>query len=217
MNPVTAPTLGRPVGASGEETRRRIVNAAIRCVAEGGYSQATIREIARAADVTSASLYNYFPTKRELFKATVSSVEDLTLPRLQEAATHGATVVDRIDAVLDESDRLMREYPYLADFERAVRTEHAARAHRDDPDARGLHALRAIIGDIVEDAQRSGALADGTNAQAVVDVLYALARGLTDQAAGGASPDRRQTLDTAKRLIHGTLIRTPRASRKDRR
>ncbi|WP_156781289.1 TetR family transcriptional regulator, partial [Mycobacterium gordonae] len=45
--------LGRPVGASGEETRRRIIGATMRCVAQVGYSRATIREIARTANVTS--------------------------------------------------------------------------------------------------------------------------------------------------------------------
>lgn len=48
--------LGRPVGASGAETRRRIVAATMKCVAEVGYARATIREIARMADMTSASL-----------------------------------------------------------------------------------------------------------------------------------------------------------------
>ncbi|WP_131812121.1 TetR/AcrR family transcriptional regulator, partial [Mycobacterium mantenii] len=57
----TTNQLGRPVGASGEQTRQRIIVAAMRCVAEKGYSRATIREIARTAGVTSASLYNYLP------------------------------------------------------------------------------------------------------------------------------------------------------------
>ncbi|WP_131812122.1 helix-turn-helix domain-containing protein, partial [Mycobacterium mantenii] len=52
----TTNQLGRPVGASGEQTRQRIIVAAMRCVAEKGYSRATIREIARTAGVTSASL-----------------------------------------------------------------------------------------------------------------------------------------------------------------
>src|SRR5208283_6000957 len=52
------PQLGRPVGASGEETRQRLIVATMRCVAKMGHSRATIREIARTAEVTSASLYN---------------------------------------------------------------------------------------------------------------------------------------------------------------
>ncbi|WP_156745422.1 TetR/AcrR family transcriptional regulator, partial [Mycobacterium sp. 1165178.9] len=54
---------GRPVGASGEKTRQRIIVATMRCVAAAGYARATIREIARTANVTSASLYNYFPNR----------------------------------------------------------------------------------------------------------------------------------------------------------
>ncbi|WP_141682118.1 TetR/AcrR family transcriptional regulator, partial [Mycobacterium malmoense] len=106
---VTRSPLGRPVGASGEETRQRIIAATMRCVARAGYSRATIREIARGAGVTSASLYNYFPNKAELMKAAIAARTDVALPRLRAAAAQPGTAVDRIEAVLDESGRLMRE------------------------------------------------------------------------------------------------------------
>jgi AcrR family transcriptional regulator len=192
----TAP-LGRPVGASGEETRRRILTAAIRCVAEGGYAQATIREIARAADVTSGSLYNYFATKRDLLKATAQSIEDLTLPRLRAAAQRETDVVDRLDALLDESDRLMREFPYLAAFERAMRAQ-------SDADKAGVQVIRVLIAEIISDARTDGALAADVDADSVVDVLFALARGLTEQNTGDRAYG--DTLTTAKRLIRGTLF-----------
>ncbi|HWS94211.1 MAG TPA: helix-turn-helix domain-containing protein, partial [Mycobacterium sp.] len=116
---VTPSQLGRPVGANGEQTRARIIAAAMRCVAELGYSQATIREIARAAEMTSGSLYHYFPNKSELLKATVREIEEIAFPRLRAAAARTDDVVGRLEAVLDESDRLMRDYPYLAAFDRA--------------------------------------------------------------------------------------------------
>jgi len=48
--------LGRPVGANAEQTRQRIVAATMRCVAEVGYSGATIREIApKVADSFAAN------------------------------------------------------------------------------------------------------------------------------------------------------------------
>src|ERR1700731_2244649 len=117
--------LGRPAGASGEETRQRIIVATMRCVATAGYSRATIREIARTAEVTSASLYNYFPNKSELIKAAVAARTEVALPRLRQAAGRPGGVIDRIEAVLDESGRLMREYPDLAAFEWAIRAEGA--------------------------------------------------------------------------------------------
>src|SRR5262249_46484315 len=104
---VTPSQLGRPVGANGEQTRRRIITATMRCVAEVGYSRATIREIARAAGMTGGSLYHYFPNKSELLKATGEHIEEIMLPRLRAAAAQSDDVIDRLDAVLDESKCLI--------------------------------------------------------------------------------------------------------------
>ena len=199
---VTPPQLGRPVGANGEQTRARIIAAAMRCVAEVGYSQATIREIARLADITSGSLYHYFPTKAELLKATVREVDEIALPRLRTAAAQGDDAVARLEAVLDELDRLMHDYPYLAAFDRAIRAERTA--HRSGGRAAypGLKALRDIISDIVEDA----ALPRSTDNGAAVDALYALTRGLTERATSLSPDSYAATLASAKDLIRGTLF-----------
>ncbi|WP_156674995.1 TetR/AcrR family transcriptional regulator, partial [Mycobacterium sp. E2989] len=115
--------LGRPVGADGEQTRARVIAAAMRCVAEMGYSRTTIREIARAADMTSGSLYHYFANKSELLDAAVEEIEGIALPRLQAAAERADGVVERLAAVLDETNRLMREHPHLAAFEWVIRAQ----------------------------------------------------------------------------------------------
>jgi AcrR family transcriptional regulator len=193
--------LGRPVGASGEQTRARIITASMRCVAEVGYSQATVREIAKAADMTSGSLYHYFPNKSELLTATVREIDEIALPRLRAAAAHSDDVVDRLEAVLDELGTLLREYPHLAAFERAMRG-HA-----------GLKGLRDTIDDIVRDAQARGALPPGTDPGAAANAIYALARGLTDRATNLAPAAYAAALDSAKDLLRGTLF-APRASRR---
>ncbi|HUO37593.1 MAG TPA: helix-turn-helix domain-containing protein, partial [Mycobacterium sp.] len=177
-----------------------------RCVAEKGYSATTIREIARAAGMTSGSLYHYFPTKAALLKATLSTIEHTAMPRLRTAAQHGGDVVDRLDAVLDESDRLMREYPHLAAFERAMRSERAAHLRGDDPDRVGFQALRDILDDVIANAQLDGSLSAAADREAAVDVLDALARGLTEQAANLSAEAYHVTLTSAKKLIRGTLF-----------
>ncbi len=212
MTSLASPSLGRPVGANGEETRRRIITAAMRCVAEVGYSRASIREIASAAEITSASLYHYFPTKAELLRATVAAIEDIALPRLRAAGKRGDNVIDRLDAVLDESDRLMREYPYLAAFERAIRAESTAFVRRTRPDGIEFAVLREVIADIVEDGRREGSLAGGVDVTGTVNAIYALARGLTEQAATLAPASYHSALRSAKQLIRGTLF-TVRSSR----
>ena len=190
------PQLGRPVGASGEETRQRIIVATMRCVAEVGYSRATIREIARTAGVTSASLYNYFPNKSELINAAIAARTDVALPRLRQAAGRPGDVIDRIEAVLDESGQLMREYPDLAAFEWAIRSESALALDAEAAGGPGFQAFREIIESVVEGADQRGA----------VEAIYSLIYGLTELAATLPPEDYHAALGSAKKLIRGTLL-----------
>jgi AcrR family transcriptional regulator len=196
--------LGRPVGASGEETRQRIIGATMRCVAEVGYSRATIREIARTAQVTSASLYNYFPNKSELIKAAIAARTDVAVPRLRRAAGRPGGVIDRIEAVLDESGQLMREYPDLAAFEWAIRAESAVALDSETAAAEGFQAFREIIESVIKDA-------------GAVEAIYSLIYGLTELAATLPAEDYHAALSSAKQLIRGTLFDAAGASSVDRR
>ncbi|OBH33193.1 TetR family transcriptional regulator, partial [Mycobacterium sp. E342] len=200
----TPPRLGRPVGADGEQTRARIITAAMRCVAEVGYAGATIREIARAANITSASLYNYFPNKAELINAAIAARTDVALPRLRAAAARPGTAVDRIEAVLDESGRLMREYPDLAAFEWVIRAEGAVA--RDSRLAADFQVFRGIIEGVIDDAYRRGELAHRADRNGIVEAVYALIYGLTELAATSPPRDYHAALDAAKKLIRGTLL-----------
>jgi AcrR family transcriptional regulator len=55
-----------PVSVSPEGTRGRILEAALQLFAETGFAGASIREIATAAGVQSASLYAHFPSKEHI-------------------------------------------------------------------------------------------------------------------------------------------------------
>ncbi|OMC43020.1 TetR/AcrR family transcriptional regulator [Mycobacterium sp. IS-1264] len=202
----TPSQLGRPVGANAEETRRRIIAAAMRCVGDVGYSKATIREIARAADMTSGSLYHYFPNKSELMQATISARADASMPRLRQAAQRPGNVIGRIEAVLDECGQLMREYPDLAAFEWAIRAENVlAVGGRGAGDA-GFETFREIIQGVVDEAHRRGELADPPDPPATVEALYALIYGLTELAATLPAEDYHAALGAAKMLVRGALF-----------
>jgi AcrR family transcriptional regulator len=201
---MTRTQLGRPVGASGEETRQRIIVATMRSVAQVGYSRTTIREIARLANVTSASLYNYFPNKSELIKATIAARAEAAMPRLRRAAEGTGDIVDRIEAMLDECGALMREYPDLAAFEWAIRAENVIAPDRHATG--GFETFREIIKNAVAQAHRRGELADDPDPQAVVEAIYALVYGLTELAAAMAPADYQAALSSAKVLVRGTLF-----------
>lgn len=57
----------------GERTRRRLLELAIERFGERGYRATSVSEIARAAGLTQAAAYAYFPSKEALFDAAVDA------------------------------------------------------------------------------------------------------------------------------------------------
>jgi AcrR family transcriptional regulator len=75
---------GRPPGGTsvGETTRQKLYVTAIRLIAERGYEQTTLREVADAAGVSVGLLYRYFPNKRAVMLALY---DELSLEQLARA------------------------------------------------------------------------------------------------------------------------------------
>jgi AcrR family transcriptional regulator len=75
---------GRPRGttALGETTRQKLYETATRLIAERGYEQTTLRDVAQAAGVSVGLLYRYFPNKRAVMLALY---DELSLEHLARA------------------------------------------------------------------------------------------------------------------------------------
>ena len=56
-------------------TRRAIAEAAQKLFAERGFENVTVAEVAREADVSEGTVFNYFPTKEELFYSGMEAFE----------------------------------------------------------------------------------------------------------------------------------------------
>lgn len=199
--------LGRPVGANSEETRKRILDATMRCVADVGYSRATIREIARAAQMTSGSLYHYFPNKAELVRATFDEVATIAVPRLAQAAERNVSTIDKLMAVLDESVRVMRDYPLAVAFDRAIRAESPRDLQlAENSDVRFM-ALHSLIRDILEQGARENALAPGVDVDSAAGAIFLIFRGLNEYAAGTPpAAEYHATVAALKQLLRGRLF-----------
>jgi Bacterial regulatory proteins, tetR family len=63
-----------------DETRRNIAEAAMRLFLENGYEKVTIAQIADLADVSVNTVFNYFPTKEDLFFSSDPSGESEFAP-----------------------------------------------------------------------------------------------------------------------------------------
>jgi AcrR family transcriptional regulator len=202
----TSPTLGRPVGASGDKTRQRILEATMRCVAEVGYSRATIREIARVANMTGGSLYHYFPNKSALIMATYTELVDTAVPRLAEAARTDGNVLDRFMAVLDECDQMMRDHPFIAAFDRAIRVEGPPHLRIAQDRETMFTVLRNVLLGIIEDAAAAGTLSPQTDPHSAANAIYVLMRGLVEYGATAPAEQYHATVRALKLLIRGALF-----------
>jgi AcrR family transcriptional regulator len=50
-------------------TKEKILHAAVRLFADIGYEKVSMRDIAKAVGIKAASIYNHYPSKRELLKS----------------------------------------------------------------------------------------------------------------------------------------------------
>src|SRR5436853_609935 len=58
------------------KTRESIANAAARLFTERGFEVVTVAEVARAAEVSEQTVFNYFPTKEDLVFDRDAEVEE---------------------------------------------------------------------------------------------------------------------------------------------
>jgi len=111
----------QPVGPTpaaatkGERSRARIVDAAFRLFVEQGFHGASMRQIARHADLALAGIYNHFASKEDLFVAVLDRHNPYAeiVPALRSARGAAAE-----DLVRDAAERM------LAVFERRPDSLH---------------------------------------------------------------------------------------------
>jgi AcrR family transcriptional regulator len=77
-----------------EESRQKIIDAALSVFSEKGFANTTIKDFADAAGISMGLMYHYFPGKEKLLEATVE--ENSFLPQLREILkdTRGQTYRD---------------------------------------------------------------------------------------------------------------------------
>lgn len=192
-----------------EQTRRLIGDAAARLFAERSFDAVTVADVARAADVSEGTVFNYFPTKEDLFYDQMEVFESALLDTVQ-VREPGESVLSAFRRVLLERSRGLEEE------ERGAVIAKAARLIAESP------ALQAREREIVAQSTRDLAdlIAAETRAEpadiqpwVVANALMGVQRALSEQVraaalAGTRGPSLARELRSAakrafKRLEHG--------------
>src|SRR6476659_1656617 len=69
-----------------QQTRQLIAETARRLFGERGFERVTVAEVARAAEVSEQTVFNYFPTKEDLVYWRLQSFEDELLGTIRTRA-----------------------------------------------------------------------------------------------------------------------------------
>ena len=86
----------------GEETRRRIVEAALRLFGERGYDGASTRDIAAAAGVNAPALQYYFDNKAGVYRACAEYVADGWVEQFKPVLVQAQATMSDVTADLDQ-------------------------------------------------------------------------------------------------------------------
>ena len=84
----------------GPETRRQILEAALKRFANGGYAATSVQQIVGDAKVSKPALYYYFRDKAGLFQALVNEAHDERFQVVQQAAARGQGVRGQLAEIL---------------------------------------------------------------------------------------------------------------------
>lgn len=96
------------------DTRQRILRAARRLIASGGFREASIAAIANEVGLSTGAIYRYFPSKAELFVEVLSDAVTREIEILDEIVARPAPATERLSAAVESFAVRALQGPHLA-------------------------------------------------------------------------------------------------------
>jgi AcrR family transcriptional regulator len=173
------------------QTRQLIAETAWRLFADRGFDRVPVTEVARQAQVSLATVFNYFPTKEDLFYSRLEAFG----ARLVEAVgtrAAGEPVLVAFRRFLLESEGGLLAQVEAGDAEALERLRTASRVIAASPAllARERQVLAGYADDLARTlAAEAGTPDDDLRAQAVANALMGVHRALIDYTRGRVLAD----------------------------
>ncbi len=209
------PRIGRPPGSTRDATRSRILSAARQRFARAGYAGTTNKDIADAAGITSAAIYQYFESKTALYVATVKFAQAELVPEFERAVAEETETRAAFRALLAASARLHASDPSLAAFLSSLPVEMQREPAVAEAMAAEPSPVLEVVVRMVDRGVRAGEIAK-RDAPRVVAVFLACTMGFSLYAATFEGDDFLETMKAFLALIDGGLVNAPKRKGKGR-
>jgi TetR/AcrR family fatty acid metabolism transcriptional regulator len=194
---IASAETGRP------ETRKRILDAAVRVFAQRGYHGARVGDVARDAGVAHGLLYHYFSSKEELVQAIFRENWGALVDRFRAVESSDEPAAAKLEGIAKILLRTWRNDPDLV----TVMVRDVARSARLQGQVDEVGEAFAIVQRIVEQGQAEGSLREDLDPRLASWVLYG---GLEEVLTGwvlGALPDGDVEIARAERTAIEVVLR----------
>jgi AcrR family transcriptional regulator len=172
-----------------QQTRQLIAETASRLFAERGFEGVPVAEVARAANVSAGTVFNYFPTKEDLVFDGMERYEAALLEAIRHRQPGESVLTAFGRFVVERSVRLTAEHvgEIIATAARMITASPALQTREREIIARYTQSLATLI------AQETGAEPDDVEPWVAANALMGVHRALLDDArrrvlAGRRSP-----------------------------
>jgi AcrR family transcriptional regulator len=157
-----------------QQTRELIATTANRLFVEKGFDEVTVAEVARAANISEGTVFNYFPTKEDLFYGRMEVFEAQLVDAVRSRPSSEPVLAAFRRHVLEGVPRLARNEvaDQITTAARVVSASATLQAHEREVVARYTDELATIL---VEEA---GGRASQVEAWTVANALMGAQRAL---------------------------------------
>ena len=143
---------------SGEEERRDLIlDAAGRTFGRYGYRKTTVGDIVREAGMARATVYKYFSTKDEMFRAVIDREVDDIVGTVRAAVEKETTSYNRMRAAIRTHTAVLREKANVFRLTMEALPDVIARTHADSD--RVVQEALSLYKWIIEEGVKSGEIA----------------------------------------------------------
>ena len=110
-------------------TRARILDEAVRVIAEQGYAATTNAAVAEAAEITRGAMLYHFPTRENLLEAAIEHIQQQRADLFREATDSLPPGADVTEHAIETYWQLLHRMPFVAfaELETAARTDPLVR------------------------------------------------------------------------------------------
>src|SRR5690349_4711989 len=92
---------GQPQQDRSRATRVRLLQSAVECLAELGYTASTVAVVAEHAGVSRGAAQHHFPTRADLFTAAVSQIMQDRRVQLQQEISRSRDTLATVEMLFD--------------------------------------------------------------------------------------------------------------------